>query len=67
VGKSFDDVANLAPIDSYTLVDIRASHFVTDQVEVYGRIENAFDEEYETISRYGSLGRGFFAGARVSF
>jgi vitamin B12 transporter len=67
VGKSFDDAANRNALDAYTLVDIRASHFVTDQLEVYGRLENALDEEYETIRRYGSLGRGVFAGARVSF
>jgi vitamin B12 transporter len=67
VGKSFDDEANLFPLDAYTLVDLRASQQVTDRIEVFGRVENAFDEDYETVLRYGSIGRGFFVGARTSF
>jgi len=67
VGERFEDASNLVPLGSYTLVDLRASQLVTDQVEVYGRIENAFDEQYETSRQYGSLGRGVFVGARASF
>jgi vitamin B12 transporter len=36
-------------------------------LEVYGRIENLFDQRYETIYRYGTLGRGAFAGVRARF
>ena len=37
-------------LDGYTLVDFRASYAVSDSLEVFGRIENAFDEDYETIA-----------------
>lgn len=66
-GRSFDDVANTVVVDSYTVVDLRAAFALRDDLEVYGRLENAFDEEYETIARYGTVGRGFFVGVRQSF
>lgn len=66
-GRSYDDAANRTVLDSYTLVDFRASYAVTKSLEVFGRIENAFDEDYETILRYGTPGRAFFGGVRQSF
>ncbi len=67
VGESFDDLANTVKVDAYTLVDIRASYPIDDHLEVYGRIENAFDEEYQTVMGYGTAGRGVFGGVRVRF
>ncbi|HEY5756154.1 MAG TPA: TonB-dependent receptor [Steroidobacter sp.] len=66
-GRSFDTIANTAVLDGYTLFDFRASYAVSDSLEVYGRVENATDEEYETSRRYGTLGRTFYAGLRQSF
>lgn len=66
-GRSFDTISNAYVIDGYTLCDFRASYSVTKSLEVYGRIENAFDEDYETVRRYGTLGRTFYGGIRQSF
>lgn len=66
-GRSYDDAANRTVLDGYTLVDLRASYAVTESLEVFGRIENAFDEDYETIRNYGTPGRAFFGGVRQSF
>jgi vitamin B12 transporter len=66
-GRSFDDAANSVVNDAYTVVDLRASFALRDDLELYGRLENAFDEEYETIARYGTPGRGLFVGVRQSF
>jgi vitamin B12 transporter len=66
-GRSFDDASNSVVIDSYTVVDLRASFRLREQLELYGRLENAFDEEYETIARYGTPGRGYFVGVRQTF
>jgi vitamin B12 transporter len=66
-GRSYDNVANTVVLDSYTLVDFRASYAVSKSLEVFGRIENAFDQDYETIRRYGTLGRTFYGGLRQSF
>ncbi len=66
-GRSFDDAANTVAVDAYTVVDLRASFALRDELELYGRLENAFDEEYETIARYGTAGRGLFVGVRQTF
>lgn len=66
-GRSYDNVANTTVLDGYTLVDFRASYAVSKSLEVFGRIDNAFDQEYETIRRYGTLGRTFYGGLRQSF
>jgi vitamin B12 transporter len=67
VGHSFDDAANMFRLDPYTLVGLRASYDVSDKTEVYGRIENLFDEDYATVLSYGSAGRGAFVGVRQAF
>jgi vitamin B12 transporter len=66
VGRSFDDAANTFVLDDYTLVDVRASYRLSDKIELYGRIENAFDEAYATSRSYGAPGRGAYLGVRVS-
>jgi vitamin B12 transporter len=67
VGASFDNAANTYVLQSYTLVDLRASYPVNETFEVYGRVENAFDDEYETTRNYGSPGRGIYVGVRAKF
>jgi len=34
---------------------------------LFGRVENLFDEKYETAYRYGTLGRSFYGGIRAKF
>ncbi len=67
VGDTFDNAGNTFVLQDYTLVDLRASWQVTDIVEVYGRIENLFNEDYTTTRNYGTHGRGVFAGLRTKF
>ena len=66
-GRSFDTASNARVLEGYTLFDFRASYAVTESLEVYGRIENALDEDYQTTWRYGTLGRTFYGGIRQSF
>ena len=67
VGKTFNNDANTVAVSRYTLVDLRAAYVIDDRVEVFGRIENAFDEDYQTILNYGTPGRGAFIGVRARF
>jgi vitamin B12 transporter len=67
VGDSFDNASNTRPVDGYSLVDVRASFPITAAIAVYGRIENLFDEQYETIFRFGTPRRAAYAGVRLSF
>lgn len=67
VGSQFDNGSNSREVEGYVLVDLRAEMPITDNLEVYGRINNLFDEQYETIFRYGTPGRSAFAGVRLSY
>lgn len=67
VGETFANAANTVTLDSYTLADLRASWAVNDTVELYGRVENLFDQDYEVVPDYGVAGRGAFIGVRARF
>ncbi|MBC7520936.1 MAG: TonB-dependent receptor [Sandarakinorhabdus sp.] len=67
VGTSFDNAANSRRLPGYVLVDLRASFPITRNVEIYGRIENLFDEQYETTFRFGQIGRAGYAGVRLKY
>ncbi|MDR7115883.1 TonB-dependent receptor domain-containing protein [Caulobacter sp. BE254] len=67
VGHSFDNASNTRRLKSYVLTDVRIAYPINDTFELYGRVENLFDQHYETLYRYGTLGRGAFAGVRARF
>lgn len=54
-------------LDSYTLVNISASYDLNDTVQVYGRIDNLFDEEYEEAWSYATPGLSGYAGIKMTF
>lgn len=64
VGKAWDNPANTTRLGSYALGDIRASLAVTDQIELFGRVENVWNEKYVIASGYGTQGRAAYIGAR---
>jgi vitamin B12 transporter len=67
VGKTYNNDANTQVVKDYTLVDLRASYPLKDGLELFGRVENAFDKDYQTILNYGTPGRGAFVGLRARF
>ncbi|KAB7648540.1 TonB-dependent receptor plug domain-containing protein [Polymorphobacter fuscus] len=67
VGRSFDNAANTTRVQGYVLADVRAAFPITRNIELYGRVENLFDERYETVIRYGQPGRAGYAGVRVTY
>ncbi|MCX9155963.1 TonB-dependent receptor [Niveibacterium sp. 24ML] len=66
VGDRYDDAANLNKLDAYTLVNLFAHWSVAPQARLELRLDNLFDEQYETARGYGTAGRSVFAGVRVS-
>jgi len=55
------------PTDDYELVNVHASFLVLPGLDVYGRIENLLDEDYEEIPTYNTSGQAAYAGLRYSF
>lgn len=64
VGASFDDAANANRLPGYALVDLRAAWAIGRGLELFGRVENLFNERYETVRLYGAPGRAGHAGLR---
>lgn len=57
-------VAEKTPLASYTVVRLAGSFKVTDSIEVFARLENAFDEDYQETISYGTPGRAVYGGLR---
>lgn len=64
VAHSFDDAANRVPLRSYAVLDVTARWPLSKQVELFGRIENLWNERYQTAAGYATPPRGAFVGAR---
>jgi len=54
-------------LDSWTRVDLTGSYDLNDTVEIYGRIENLLDEEYQQILGYGTPGLSGSVGVRLRY
>lgn len=69
VSGSFDTdnitFAPRVPLQGYVLVGLRAAVPITHHLELYGRIDNLLDEQYQVVKHYGTLGRAAYAGVRV--
>ena len=66
VSRSFDNAANSVQIGGYAVLDLRASWQVTATFELFGRVENVWDEQYQTAAGFGTAGRGVFGGIRAA-
>ncbi|MBS3823139.1 MAG: TonB-dependent receptor [Wenzhouxiangellaceae bacterium] len=67
--KNDPDFANIRNTGSSIVHDFTASYFFTDRIELYGGINNAFEEEpfIGALSRpVGPRGRFFFAGLNLT-
>jgi vitamin B12 transporter len=53
--------------DSFVVMDLLASYAVNDTVEIYGRLVNLFDEDYQYEWGSSTYDRSAFAGVRVRY
>ena len=70
-GKRRDTDFDLFPartvtLDAYWLASLNLSYRILPQLEVYGRIENGFDADYQDVVGYNTPGRTVHAGLRVA-
>ncbi len=54
-------------IEDYEVLDLSASYQVLEALEIYGRIENLTDENYQEIPNYNTGGAAGYAGLRYTF
>ena len=67
VGTRRDTGAVDGKLDSYFLLNLAANYKATDHVELFGRIDNLFDQYYELAWGYATPGRSAYAGVKVGF
>lgn len=60
-----DENDSPAPNDAFIRLDLRAAYRFTETLELYGRIENATDTDYQDVSGYGEPGFAAYGGVRV--
>jgi vitamin B12 transporter len=54
-------------IDDYEVVDLSARYQLIPSLELFGRVENLLDEDYEEVPTYNTSGIAGYAGVRFSF
>lgn len=67
VGTRYSDAANTNKMKDYLLVNLAASYDVTKNLQLFGRIDNLLDRQYEEVVGYGTPGIGAYGGVKVSF
>jgi vitamin B12 transporter len=63
---SFTDTV-VTTLDDYWLVNVAASYKLTPGMELYGRVENLLDEDYQEIFGYETAGIAAYAGLRFTY
>jgi len=72
VGKRDDKDFSISPprrviLDQYTLVNLAASYDISKNFQLFGRVENLLDKDYEEVKGYGTPGLSIFGGMKLSF
>ena len=58
--------AQTVTLDDYTLVNINANYSASDKLDIYLRLDNLLDDDYEEVFGYQTLGFGASLGVRFS-
>ncbi len=55
------------PLDDYEVVNINARFEILRGLDIFGRVENLLDEDYEEVRNFNTSGAAAYAGVRYSF
>jgi vitamin B12 transporter len=69
VGKRVDlfPYPTITEADAYTLFNLAASYQLSKNIEIFGRIDNLFNREYEAVLGYGAPGRSAYIGIKAAY
>jgi vitamin B12 transporter len=65
-GKHFDDAANFTQLSANTQVNLFGSYALDATWQVYGRVDNVFNDRTEEVLGYGVPGTAAFGGIRAA-
>lgn len=57
----------VVPLADFDVLDLTANFSFTDSLQIYGRLENALDENYQEITGYNTAGRAAYVGFRFNY
>ncbi len=60
-------MSETATLGSYTLLSVQASQQLTEQLSVYGRVENGLNSDYQEIYGFNTPGANATLGLRMQF
>jgi vitamin B12 transporter len=63
-GGSFNDTANLQPLNGYTTADLYADYKLSQDWSLQAKVNNLTNKQYETILGFNQPGRGVFVTLR---
>jgi vitamin B12 transporter len=63
-GGSFNDAANLQPVDGYTTADLFADYAINKDWKLQAKLNNLTNRQYETILGFNQPGRAVFVTLR---
>ena len=66
-GSETNSSTDPTTVDSWLRVDVTGRYALSERVEIYGRIENLFDEDYQQILGYGTPGLSGSLGIRLRY
>lgn len=58
--------ASRTELAGYGLVNIAASYDISKRVQIFARLDNLFDKQYQDVLGYGTLGMTAFGGLKVN-
>jgi vitamin B12 transporter len=64
VGERFNTSSATTPLPAYGRLDLSARYFLTPETEIFGRIENLTDADYEDPAGYNTTGLSAYVGLR---
>ncbi len=67
VGERFDNDSNTVKLKKYYLFDINAGYKISQDTEIFWKVENVFDRQHELISGFDGLSRAVYTGIKGSF
>ncbi len=62
-----DPLLDRVQLDDYWLVNVAASYELSPGMELYGRVENALDQDYQQVFGYETAGIAAYAGLRFTY
>lgn len=70
-GRDDQDFSSFPPVrrglKSYWLLDVAGAYDIAPNMQLFTRLDNLLDEEYEDVLGYGTLGFAAYGGVKISF